>query len=189
MTDGPNPIVRAPLSDAGRERRDQMLLELQGVMRRRVRVRRAVRVAGAGGAVCTLAVAAIMMWAGTRSPQQTPLAHTGPANVRTTPVAPVPPAENMVQAPMPAYELVRTDASSLEKYVVSGGGGTRVEVLSDEGLLQALAKTGNVYGFVRTGDHVSVTCYSCDDGADGVGSPRSPAGGAGRPPEPPRGDV
>lgn len=182
MTDEPNPIERVELSAAGRERRERMLLELQGALRRRVQARRAVR---AGGVVCVVALAGVLVWAGMRPPQQAPIAHAGPASVESSPV---PPIEPVAKAPA-AYELVRTDASSMAKYVASGGGGVRVEVLSDEGLLEALGKTGNIYGLVRTGDHVSVTCYSCDDGPDPMGVPRSPAGGAGRPPEPPRGDV
>ena len=171
MTDPASPAP-LPLSESGRVRKHRMLAELQSAMTRLTSRRRTLRAAGGIG-VFALAVAAA--WAGV-------LLHRGPAPVPQGPVArglaPVSdlPALRHIQlvsfsAARSSVVVVQTDLSRVAGLVAADTPGIPAQVVTDEELMRMLETTGNSYGLVRTGDHVTLTCYSCPTPQPAPGKP------------------
>lgn len=159
------------LSPGGEERRTRMLLELQGAMQRRAARRRTARRAGSAAAFF-LAVGAVwtavwMQRPPTR-PAPGPIAAHDAMQGGGAPEQLGPRRSNVDLVPPPkrtAVALVRsTDPASVAKYVAPSTSRVNVEVVSDDGLMQALARTGDDYGLMRVGDAVRIKCNSCEGG-------------------------
>jgi hypothetical protein len=185
-----------PLSPAGAERRVRMLLELRAAMNRRSARRRTLRRAGA---VASMALAGAAVWGAIELDRRHGVPPAGSPTtasaIGAADMAPMPGASDRQASALANIRLVSegigaaarsvvvsTDESKIERYVVSGPARMRVHMLNDEQLLQALAETGNVYGLVRAGDHVSVTCYTCPQPA--LETPATGGGAKGATPYP-----
>jgi hypothetical protein len=150
----------APLSAAGLARREAMLGDLIGSMRRVHARRRARRVAAAGIAV--IGCVGIGVFALRPSPPATsngPVPRVVEAHHAVPAPAPLP-AANHPEHPAPSlpvveYAVVRTDDSAVDRLRARGSG--LVERIGDDALLATLTDLGRPAGLIRTDVGVRLT--------------------------------
>ncbi len=126
------------LSARGTARRDSMLAELDGAMRRRNARRVAMRVAV--GVAPLLLVAAVIWGRGVGAPNK--LKPTGELPVARSP--------EVLSTPVSWVQVVQSDAGILSRISVVTSE-PRVTIISDSELQVLLASQGKPTGFVRTG--------------------------------------
>lgn len=147
----------APLSAAGRARRDAMLEDLQHAVVNTARRRRAIR-AGAILAAPALALAiTLLIFNPSHAPQ--------PIAQRPTPPGPTPPSEatgrtepdvHAPAAPVMHHATFRIVQSPPSAQIVTHPS-SRVQMISDDELLAILRANGHDVGLIRTDDRVILT--------------------------------
>jgi len=146
--------IAPPLSAAGQARRDAMLGDLLGSMRRVHARRRARRVGAAGLAVVAcvgIGVVALRPSSPAASNDPAPRTVESP-RIAESPrprVAPVAPSGPVIE-----YAEVRTDDSSLDRLRARRSG--VIERIGDDALLATLADLGRPTGLIRTAGGVRV---------------------------------
>ncbi len=140
-----------PLSSAGVARREAMLDELNKVMERTHRNRRALRrIAATGGSACLMLLLIRLAFPGTSNPTDTPRIvedATGAPGV----VEPVESAQRRGCVTV----IVQTDESILERYRAKPT--SRTVLMDDRMLVQTLASIDRPAGVIRFGDTIRLT--------------------------------
>lgn len=146
------------LSERGEERKRGMLTTLQDEMRR-VHARRARRGRVVAGTLVVAIVVGATAWL---APRPTSVSPTPSLSESTTPTPPV--------AEPASSTLLRTDASTVDRYMVATSA-DNVPSVSDEELLSALHAAGHDCGIVRVHGNARLSCdVVLDDGRTRPGS-------------------
>jgi hypothetical protein len=155
------------LSEAGLARKHAMLDELKGQVIRSARRRSAVRKAGVVVATLALATFAVLAVTNPLSQRQAVPTESTLAQGTTTP-APIP-ANTSTTTPDPdkhneagssthsIVTIVHTQPGVTARYAVHENDPKRIDILTDEQLLDDLAKAGHPTGLIRTQGKVILT--------------------------------
>lgn len=151
--------LNARLSEAGRERSEQILSDLRGRLRKSVRRRRAVRRAGVGmAAAAAVGLTAWVSWPrGVASPK-IEVTEREPAPVDEAPaVTPIIAVESSAPKRV-LYTIVSTASQPLAACGEREAGqpATSACLMNDRQLINALSETGGEFGVVRVGGRTIV---------------------------------
>lgn len=153
------------LSDAGMQRRDEMLHELIADMRRFQQRRRVGRKLAIVSIAPILALVAVgLLWRGSSSPP--PLPHTQPANgLVNRPTAPSilsPPTDTSAPIPSTIVLRVQTDPTIVDRWRAAPK--SSAVIIDDQALLDMLAALDRPAGLIRSQGHVWMSRPVTDPG-------------------------
>lgn len=155
MTNEPN----FKLTEQGRQRREDMLVELTPRVVRAARARRIRSGAGAAAALLLVASLSIIVPISADLARNTQLVSAEPAH----------------ESRPPAIQIIQTDASVIRRLSARDDPTPRVQRISDEELIFDLAAIGRPSGLVHSQGRTWLTAKVTDEQLDATRQPTSPA--------------